>query len=298
MLRSLGWNVRVRPSASDPRDADFLVALHARKSARAILSFRRAHPTRPILLVLTGTDVYRDLGRRRIVERAMEAADAIVTLQSRAIDRLAPSQRRKAFAVIQSVDSIPRAARARRRGTRFCVLAHLRVEKDPLRALFALRLLPAALDVEVVQAGGVLDRAYLRRVEKGVRTQPRYRFLGELARSAALRLLAGSDALVLSSRMEGGANVASEAIAAGIPVLASRIDGNVGILGARYSGYYATGSTRELAALMQRFAEDRPFARKLQRQIAALRPLVVPQREREGLQRAMFAAYARRNHRV
>ena len=38
-----------------------------------------------------------------------------------------------------------------------------------------------------------------------------------------------------------------------VPVLASRIDGNVGLLGPAYEGYFAPGDAAELATLMQRF---------------------------------------------
>lgn len=288
MLRSLGYRVRVLPSASDPPDADLLVALHAGRSARAVLAFARAHPQRPIAVVLTGTDVYPDVTRSRLAVRALDAADAIVTLQPLAIERLPLRLRRKARVIWQSVYAEGHrrlAGHGQRRATRFVVLGHLRREKDPLRAAYALRRLLPAIDAEVFQAGGVLDRAYRAGVERAQTADTRYRYLGELARSKALALLAGSDALVLSSRREGGANVASEAIALGIPVLASRIDGNLGMFGADYAGYYRVGSTRELAALMHRYVADDRFRQRLCRQIAALRHVVAPDRELRALRR-------------
>jgi putative glycosyltransferase (TIGR04348 family) len=288
MLRSLGHQVRALSSESDPPDADLLIALHARKSARAVLAFSRAHPMRPVAIVLTGTDVYPDVTRSRAAVRALDLADAIVTLQPLAIERLPLRLRGKARVIWQSVDAARRPeleGHRRRRSTRFVVLGHLRREKDPLRAAYALRLLPPSTDAEVLQAGGVLDRAYVASLERAQTIGTRYRYLGELSRSRALALLAESDALVLSSRREGGANVASEAIALGIPVLASRIDGNAGIFGAGYAGYYRVASTRELAALMHRFVADDRFRQRLRRQIVALRPLVAPDRERRALRR-------------
>ena len=80
---------------------------------------------------------------------------------------------------------------------------------------------------------------------------------GEQKRTYVFRVLASSHLCVISSRMEGGANVLSEAITASVPILASRIDGNVGILGVDYPGYFDVGSTRELAQLLIR-AETSP----------------------------------------
>jgi putative glycosyltransferase (TIGR04348 family) len=290
----LGYRVRVVPSSSNAPEGDLLIALHARKTARLVAEFRRRFPGRPIVVVLTGTDVYRDLGRSAAADASLKTADAIVTLQPLAIERIATTLRKKARAVIQSarIASKPRSPR-RRAYVRLCVLGHLRPEKDPLRAAFALRNVAREVPVEVVQAGRALDPKYLRQIEKIAAREPRYRYAGELSRAAALRLLASSDALVLSSRMEGGANVASEAIALGVPVLASRIDGNVGILGRGYRGYYDAGSTRQLAELIEHFARDRTFARALRAQIAKLRPLVAEKRERDDLRRVVTSAIRR-----
>ena len=93
--------------------------------------------------------------------------------------------------------------------------------------------------------------------------------------------------MVISSRMEGGANVVSEAIRIGVPVLASRIPGNVGLLGADYPGYFALENERALAALMRRVAGDAGFYRELKRRVAALRPGVAPENETRMLLRAV-----------
>jgi glycosyltransferase involved in cell wall biosynthesis len=271
-------------------DSDILVALHACKSAGFVARFHKKFPDRPILVVLTGTDVYGNLPHRKTAMGALEAAGAIVTLQPLAIERLPKRLQKKAIVVVQSAQRVAvRRRKTLRKPVRLCVLGHLRREKDPLRAAYALRYLKHDT-VRVVQAGGILDDRYARNVETVESHDSRYRYLGEISRSRALRILAGSDALVLSSRSEGGANVASEAIANGVPVLASRIDGNEGILGARYAGYYPAGSSKALACLIDRFANDRSFARLLQGQIRALAPKVTTARERESLARAVAQA--------
>ena len=103
---------------------------------------------------------------------------------------------------------------------------------------------------------------------------PRYRWLGALSQAAARRAIARARALVHMSRMEGGANVVIEAVRSGVPVLASRIDGNVGLLGADYDGYFPVGDAAALAradaAASRRRGLRRPSARAMRAARAAV----------------------------
>jgi putative glycosyltransferase (TIGR04348 family) len=276
IFRKLGYTCRIAPEYRG-EDVRCLVALHARKSAKSLLAYRAAYPQRRVILVLTGTDVYRDIRKSGPARRAMQAADVLVTLQSEAIRELPRSLRRKARAIIQSA---PRRRHTAQRGgvLRVCVLGHLRAEKDPMRAAYAVRRLKHA-DVHVTHAGGILAPRFADAVQAEMRGNPRYRYLGELPRAQALALLAHSDLLVQSSRMEGGANTVCEAIACGTPVLASNIPGNTGLLGKRYPGLYKTGDTAALARVLERAATDGAFYELLKRSCNELRALVQPQRE-------------------
>lgn len=277
LLRKLGYACRIAPSY-EGQDAACLVALHARKSAKSVLAYRAAYPQRRIILVLTGTDVYRDIRRSRLAQRAMAAAEVLVTLQPEAIRELPRALRRKARAIIQSAPQ--RRHIARRDGVlRICVLGHLRSEKDPMRAAYALRQLDPALRVQVVHAGGILAPRFARAATLEMQRNPRYVYAGELPRAKALALLAQSDLLVQSSRMEGGANTVCEAIACDTPVLASRIAGNTGILGRSYPGLYPLADTKALARLIERAATQPAFYESLQRWCRQLRPLVRPEQE-------------------
>jgi glycosyltransferase involved in cell wall biosynthesis len=113
---------------------------------------------------------------------------------------------------------------------------------------------------------------------------PRYRWIGELPRWEARRLLARSRLLVLSSRMEGGANVISEALADGVPVLASRIPGSIGLLGEDYPGLFPVGDTTALAQLLSWSESERRFYDLLTAWCLRLAPLVDPARERASWQ--------------
>lgn len=278
MLAAAGHRVRLLGAWNGER-LDVLVVLHARKSVTSALAYRRAHPHGRLVVVLTGTDVYGHLERSARAMRALDAADAIVTLQALAAKRLVAVHRRKCVAIVQSAPRTHAAKRRRRDGVlKVAVLGHLRREKDPLRAARALREL-RGVRIEVVQAGAALTPAYARAAQRLAAREPRYRWLGDLTHAGALRLLAQTDVLVLSSRMEGGANILSEAIATGTAVLASQIDGNVGILGPAYPGYFRVGDTRGCAALLRRCHDQPAFLRELRARVRAKRALVRPERE-------------------
>jgi glycosyltransferase involved in cell wall biosynthesis len=86
----------------------------------------------------------------------------------------------------------------------------------------------------------------------------------------------------VTSVLEGGANVVSEAIAAAVPILSTLIPGSVGILGPDYPGYFPVGDTRALYRAMHRAETDSAFYNELSRRISDLRLVVEPQRERES----------------
>jgi glycosyltransferase involved in cell wall biosynthesis len=160
--------------------------------------------------------------------------------------------------------------------------------KDPFRAARAARKLPASSRIRILHAGAALDArtATAARIEEA--RNPRYRWLGDLPHGRALRLLARSRLLVLTSRLEGGANVLTEALACKVPVVASRIDGSLGILGSEYAGYFSVGDTRGLAALLHRVETDARFYGRLVRTCRQLARLVDPKLERQSWERLLL----------
>ncbi len=282
LFASLGHRVRLI-EAYDGGNDDALVALHAQKSAKEALRYRRACPNGRLIVVMTGTDLYRDLPRRRLAHRLLTQANAIVTLQADGIRFLPRPARAKAVAIIQSATmskASHRMSATSKKPWRFLVIGHLRHEKDSLRPAQALRALSRDVAISVVQIGGALDATYERRARAWAGRDPRYTWIGEHSPAYVCKQILMGDALIIPSRMEGGANVVCEAIAAGLPVLASRVSGNVGILGSSYSGYFNVVDTDDCASVMKRFAEDAPFRAKLRAEIAALAPLVRPSLER------------------
>jgi putative glycosyltransferase (TIGR04348 family) len=284
-LRAAGHAVEVSVEWSPGQPADAMLALHARRSHLSIKAFPA---DRPLVVALTGTDVYRDINESAEARESLELARRLIVLQPMAARELAPRLRRKVRVVVQSSATTLRHAPVRR-GFRVCVIGHLRAEKDPLRALAALAHLPDE-NIEVVHLGAALDEALAGEAKLGMAREPRYRWLGSAPHARALRWLASSHAMVISSRMEGGANVVCEALRIGVPVLASRIPGNVGLLGAGYAGYFPVEDERALAALIGRAASDRRFYLNLKADIRKLRATVSPRAEARALLSALSAA--------
>jgi putative glycosyltransferase (TIGR04348 family) len=286
ILKSLGHQVRLG-TALDEFSCDLLVALHARRSHEAVRRFRQLFPAKPLIVALTGTDLYRDIHTSRIAQQSLELADRLIVLQARGGDELPVTLRRKVRVIYQSARRTPVRGRKRRRFFDVCVLGHLRSEKDPFRTALATQLLPATSKIQVTHAGEALSPTLARRASRLMSQDPRYRWVGEVPRWRARRILARSRLLVLSSIMEGGANVLSEAIVDGVPVLASRIAGSIGILGADYPGFFDVGDTRALAGLLTRAESDGSFYNSLGRWSARLAPQFRPSQERLGWRRLL-----------
>jgi putative glycosyltransferase (TIGR04348 family) len=279
ILNRLGHRVTIGPADEAPA-CDLLVALHARRSYEAARQFRQRYPQRPLLVALTGTDLYRDIRTSRHAQQSLEMADRLLVLQPCARAELPAPLQAKVRVLYQSVRPTPGPHRKSRRFFVISVLGHLRYEKDPFRAALALRLLQGHGHLLILQAGQALSPGMEQRARALAARDTRYRWVGEVPRYRARRLLARSDLLVLSSRMEGGANVISEAVVDGVPVLASRIPGSVGLLGERYPGYFPVGDTRALAGLLARAASDTAFYHSLETWCRKLASLFRPARER------------------
>lgn len=285
LLRGLGHAVRVQV-AWDGAPADVMIALHARRSHESIARFAAACPGRPLVVVLTGTDLYRDIRSDRDARESMRLAARMVVLQEKGLDELSAGLRSKTRVIYQSA----RAARAPAplgRCFEVVVSGHLRPEKDPFRAAAALAHLPAASRIRVTHIGAAMAPDMARRARAWMRREPRYRWLGAQPHRKALRTLARGRLMVISSLMEGGANIVCEALAAGVPVIASRVSGNVGMLGADYAGYFPVGNERALARLLRLAESDSRFYRRLQAQCGKRRALVTVRREREGLSKLL-----------
>jgi putative glycosyltransferase (TIGR04348 family) len=282
-LRAAGHRVSVM-TQWDGKPCDLLLALHARRSHASIAEYRKRFPARPLVVTLTGTDLYKDLPRSRAARDSLEMADRIIVLQSEARLELTNILRAKTRIVYQSAAPSVRHAPPKNR-FRVAVVGHLRDVKDPFRAALALAHLDQ--DLQVVQVGDALTPGMKAKAHSLMKREPRYRWLGGRTHLQTLGWIARSHLLVVSSVMEGGANVIAEAARIGTPVLASRVSGNVGMLGRGYPGYFPLFNQRALARLIATSMEEKKFVWKLQRALAARRHLFAPAAESRALLEAL-----------
>jgi glycosyltransferase involved in cell wall biosynthesis len=185
--------------------------------------------------------------------------------------------------IYQSAPALtPHKHAAARRVLTISMVGHLRDEKDPLTFIRAAALVNSP-KARMVHIGGALDPALGEAAAAAQAANPRYRWLGNLAHAATRQRLKRSHAMVIASRMEGGANVIIEAVTSGVPVLASDISGNRGMLGDDYEGYFAPGDAAALARLIDRSIGDSAFFQRLCEQCAARAALFAPATEQAAL---------------
>lgn len=260
---------------------DWLVGLHAVKSAHAVAACRQQQPGTKIAVVLTGTDIYPEPSPLAL--QTMRLADRLVGLQPTAAEQVPEKLRDKVRVIVQASAAMPSGAKKKTlEPFDVCVVGHLRDVKDPLLTAAAARLLPADSKIRVRHAGAILDPKYQDLVEAEARENPRYQWLMQLDATAVRQLIAESQLLVLTSRSEGAGRVIGSAIAKGTPVLCTRVHGVVGLVGDDYPGLFPVGDAGALAALLDRAERDPEFREQLAAACAARRYLFAPERELAG----------------
>lgn len=275
--------------------SDVLLALHARRSAVAVRWWREQPEHRPLVVALAGTDLYGDLPDDVSARASLDAADAVIVLQSEAIPRLTAMSVEwgERAVVIHQSSAGPHPDRATAEGeVRIVVLAHLRPVKDPLLCARATRLLPAGSRVVIHHAGGGMDPDLVAQARREVDENPRYRWYDELDAVAARTLLSTAHALACTSLSEGGANVVTEAIALGVPVIGTHIDGNIGLLGRDHPGLVPVGDEQAMADLLDRLETDSTLLADLQRRTDDRRHLTDPATEQAALSTLIASLFA------
>ena len=104
ILRQLGHRVAVQEEY-DGAACDVLIALHARRSFDSAARFRKRHPQLPLIVALTGTDLYEDLRTDPKARVSVELAARLVLLQPLGIKELPRRLRHKARVIYQSTEA-------------------------------------------------------------------------------------------------------------------------------------------------------------------------------------------------
>ncbi len=295
------WSRMLRPAfhvtvaqAWNGEPFDVVLALHARRSADSIAAWAQAQgvtaTARGLGVVLTGTDLYRDIQTDAMAQASLRFAKHLVVLQECGPDALPHTLRLKTRVIFQSAGS-RKPVQKTRQHLRAVMVGHLRDEKSPQTLFEAACILKDSPDILIDHIGESLDASLGSQARATAAACPGYRWLGGLSHETTRRHIQRAHLLVHPSRMEGGAHVIMEAVCSGTPVLASRIAGNVGMLGEDYPGYFAHGDAQGLADLLVRCREDQTapdpdtLYAKLEDRCARRVPLFAPETERAALTR-------------
>ncbi len=261
---------------------DVIIALHARRSYAAIVTAKKNFPNAPLIVVLTGTDLYRDIADSADAQHSLVLADALIVLQEDAIQYVPTAMRQKTHIVFQSAKSLIPAKKSK--STLNCVVVgHLRAEKSPETIFAAATLLAANSQIHITHIGDALDDSLAKQAARLTATLNNYRWLGALPHGLTRAAIKRAHLLIHPSIMEGGANVIVEAITAGTSVIASKMSGNIGMLGADYAGYFPVGDAAALAALLQRLSIKPNLFARLNTACLARKTLFTPDEERRRL---------------
>ncbi len=282
-LRQMGHQVVISVDW-DETPCDLMIALHAWRSADAIRRFKIKYPHKPLIVAMTGTDLYRFIhSHPEPTLASVQSADQLVVLHDKAYLALPKEAHHKIHVIYQSATPLPNTMqhyiKRSRRSFDICVVGHLREEKDPLRAAYAVQDLPESSRIRVRHYGKAHNDEWAEKAREEMRINPRYHWFGELRHWQIRQAYARCHLMVLSSVMEGGANVISEATVAGLPVIASDIVGSVGLLGDDYAGYYPVKDTLALRELLLKAESDPDFLQRLRQQGDRRARLFLPEAE-------------------
>jgi putative glycosyltransferase (TIGR04348 family) len=263
-------------------DADALIALHARRSAASIAAWARHWPKRPLIVVLTGTDLYRDIRSDADAQRSLAQATQLVVLQEHGPLELPAEHRAKCVVIFQSAPRLQPGARPSRH-LQVVMAGHLRSEKDPLTYLRAVQRLQSRDDLRFEHIGRALEPPLADAAPATAQQCAHYRWHGELSHGQTRQRIKHAHVLVNASVMEGGAQVVIEAVQSDTAVLVSRIGGHIGLLGEAHPGFFDAGDDATLAALVERCRDEPAFLQALLDHGAGRASLFSPDLERTRL---------------
>ncbi len=276
------FRVRLLAEWDGSKSDNLMLALHARRSYDSIAAWHAVHGANGLVVVLTGTDLYRDIQFDPQAQHSLELAAHLIVLQELGLNELPANFRSKTSVVLQS--TTPRVTLLKTpRCVRAVMVGHLRAEKSPQTLFEAATYLEGHHGIDIQHIGAEHDLKLAQMAHQTAALYPHYQFSGAFNHSTTRRQIQRAHVLVHTSVMEGGAHVLMEAICSGVPVIASRIAGNIGMLGEDYAGLFPVGDAKALANMLVRFRQDVEFVQLLKKQCFIRAPLFSAEHERQGL---------------
>lgn len=252
------------------------ICLNVLKTADIASAIRHSCPSAVLCIAITGTDLHSNSQDQSKSIATLKKADAIIAINPASIEILPNDLREKTQLIYQSAIKADQRPPAKDQNFNVLMLSHLRPEKDPLRLIEALKLLPKELPIRVKHYGAGLDKELAEVATKETQENFRYEWLGEIPYEDALLEISAADLLVLTSKVEGAPSVLSEALVADIPIVASDIPSMKGLLGAGYPGLFQVGDSKSLAQVLQKTVENAAFYQSLRMLTAGLSPKFQP----------------------
>lgn len=265
-----------------PPPADILINLHATKTFPAAKHFKATNPNAKLITLITGTDLNQHLpAKHPHIAPALELADVIVVPHHHALPELPTSVHAKtkvipASIVIPELPSLPPLP-----SPTIILPSHLREVKNPFLLNRALAVIPD-LHLHALLLGRELEAGLSQLAFQLQENDQRFRYLGELDHHQTLAHIRGATLTLNTSHQEGGPNAIAESIVLGTPVIASRIAGNVGMLGTTYPGLFTPDDPASLASLIKKFLTDPTFHNLLTQKTLALADHFHPAREQRS----------------
>ena len=276
ILSESGFSVVMGTGTDQVSAARCLIALNARRSAQVVASFQSQYPGQPVIVILTGTDINHPemQDSDSPTRKTMEVADALVALHEAELESVPMSLRGKTHVIYPSV-RLPVGLHHQASHSsplRVVMAGNIRPEKNTLLAAEACSILGETVDVKIDSYGEATgDTA--EEMRRASRQIGNFCWHGRLPHADLLKKMQYAHLLLNTSTQEGGANAICEAVCLGLPVLASRIKGNIGMLGETYSGFFPSEDAQALASLLSRCATDAEYYDSLKKQIIARAPL-------------------------
>lgn len=242
--------------------------------AEQVMLAARLRRTRYLLHFHLDVDASGPLGRllpaykKHVFGRAVRAAAGVIVLtdaQARFVETAYRVPRQRIHVVPNGIGERYFQAPRRpdpARALRLLFVGRLEVQKNVARLLDALALTTGDIELRIVGDGSLRGELERRAAQLGIRAE----FRGALFGEDLIRAYAEADAFVLPSDREGMALVALEAMAAGLPVIATDVPGNTELLSGR--GLLAAPEPAALAEALDRVAADPQLRETLARRCA------------------------------